>query len=172
MNYVNLTSLVFDLGNLFKEVDIDEETRIDAIIADLDEICTRESVNTNSSRRNQIYNRLIKLCNLGGQQFILLKASEDILYSQSNEFQETISWIQRKTHYQFEIRGICPQGFKKEQQIEKFTYWVLFYPSNLDIIFDDFDYIYCEKNYNINSSINKYNYIIDYVFRKIQENLL
>ena len=171
MNYVNLTSDDYHFGEVFNEVDANEETRIDAIIADLDEICTRKSINTDGTRGNNIYNKFFELCTIGGQQFILLKASEDILYSESNEFQEVISWIQRKTHYQFEIRGVCHQTFKKEQQVEKFTYWVLFYPS-FDIVFNDFQYIYCEKNYTINNSINKYNYIIDYVFAKIQENLL
>lgn len=172
MNYINLTSDKYNFGNLFKEVDINEEARIDAIIGDLNHICQRESSDSDSTRRNQIYNRFFELCSIGGQQFILLKASEDILYSQSNEFQETISWIQRETHYQFEIRGVCSQGFKKEQQIEKFTYWVLFYSRNSNIVFDDFNNIYCEKNYSINNSTNKYNYIIDYIFAKIEENLL
>lgn len=171
MNYINLTSHDYDLGGLFHKVDINEEKRIDAVIADLDELCTWERVTTDSTRRREIYTRVFELCAIGGTQFILLKASENLLYSKSNVFQEAISWIQRTTHYQFEIRGVCNQGFKKEQQIESFTYFILFYPSN-DIIFNDFDYIYCEKNYNINNSINKYNYIIDYIFAKIEENLL
>ena len=172
MNYVNLTSYNFHFGNFFKEVDIDGEARIDAIIADLDKICKTESNNTNGSGRNQIYNQFFKFCTIGGQQFILLTASTDILYSKSNKFQETISWIQRTTRYQFEIRGVCSQGFKKEHQIESFIYFILFYPPNPNIVFDDFDNIYCEKNYSINNSTNKYNYIIDYIFAKIKENLL
>ena len=171
MNYINLTSHDYDLGELFHKVDINEEKRIDAVIADLDKLCTWERVTTDSTRRREIYTRVFELCAIGGTQFILLKASENLLYSKSNVFQEAISWIQRTTHYQFEIRGVCNQGFKEEQQIESFTYFILFYSSN-DIIFNDFDYIYCEKNYNINNSINKYNYIIDYIFAKIEENLL
>ena len=171
MNYVNLTSDDYHFGEVFNEVDANEETRIDAVIADLDELCTWERVTTDSTRRREIYTRVFELCAIGGTQFILLKASENLLYSKSNVFQEAISWIQRTTHYQFEIRGVCNQGFKKEQQIESFTYFILFYSGN-DIIFNDFDYIYCEKNYNINNSINKYNYIIDYIFAKIEENLL
>ena len=171
MNYVNLTSDDYHFGEVFNEVDANEETRIDAVIADLDELCTWERVTTDSTRRREIYTRIFELCAIGGTQFILLKASENLLYSKSNVFQEAISWIQRTTHYQFEIRGVCNQGFKKEQQIESFTYFILFYSGN-DIIFNDFDYIYCEKNYNINNSINKYNYIIDYIFAKIEENLL
>ena len=172
MNYVNLTSDNYDFGDFFKEVDINEKARIDAIIADLDEICSREQKFEDTTGRGKLYNQFFELCSFGGTQFILLKASEDILYSKSNKFQEIISWIQRTTHYQFEIRGVCCQGFKKEQQIENFIYFILFYPSNTDIIFDDFNYIYCEKNYNINNSMNKYNYIIDYIFAKIKENLL
>lgn len=172
MNYVNLTSDDYHFGGVFNEVGVNEETRIDAVIADLDELCTWEQVTTNSTRRREIYTRVFELCAIGGVQFILLKASENLLYSKSDVFQETISWIQRTTHYQFEIRGVCSQGFKKEQQIESFTYFILFYPANEHIIFNDFDYIYCEKNYSINNSINKYNYIIDYVFAKIEEGLL
>lgn len=172
MNYVNLTSYNFNFRNFFKEVDINEKARIDAIIADLDSICKAESINNDEAGRNQIYNRFFELCTIGGQQFILLTASEDILYSESNEFQEVISWIQRTTHYQFEIRGVCSQSFKKEQQIEQFVYFILFYPPNSRIIFNDFDNIYCEKNYNINNSKNKYNYIRDYIVAKIEENLL
>ena len=172
MNYINLTSDKYNFGNLFKEVDINEKTRIDAIIGNLDHICQRESNNSDSTRRNQIYKRFFELCTIGGQQFILLTASEDILYSKSNEFQEVISWLQRTTHYQFEIRGVCSQGFKKEQQIEQFVYFILFYPQNSRIIFNDFNNIYCEKNYNINNSKNKYNYIRDYIVAKIEENLL
>ena len=172
MNYVNLTSDDYHLGGLFNEVDVDEETRIDAVIADLDKLCTWERINTRTARRREIYTRVFELCAAGGVQFILLKASENLLYSESDIFQEAISWIQRTTHYQFEIRGVCSQGFKEEQQIESFTYFILFYPSQDNIVFDDFDYIYCEKNYNINNSINKYNYIIDYIFAKITENLL
>ena len=172
MNYVNLTSDDYHLGGLFNEVDADEETRIDAVIADLDELCTWERVTTDSTRRREIYTRVFELCAIGGAQFILLKASENLLYSQSDIFQEAISWIQRTTHYQFEVRGVCNQGFKKEQSIESFTYFILFYPNREDIIFNDFDYIYCEKNYSINNSINKYNYIIDYIFAKIKEGLL
>ena len=171
MNYVNLTSDDFHLRGAFNEVSINEEKRIDAVIADLDELCTWERVTTDSTRRREIYTRVFELCAIGGTQFILLKASENLLYSKSNVFQEAISWIQRTTRCQFEIRGVCNQGFKKEQQIESFTYFILFYSSN-DIVFNDFDYIYCEKNYNINNSINKYNYIIDYIFAKIEENLL
>lgn len=37
MNYVNLTSDDYHFGGLFNEVDADEETRIDAVIADLDD---------------------------------------------------------------------------------------------------------------------------------------
>ena len=113
MNYINLTSDKYNFCNLFKEVDINEETRIDAIIGNLDHICKRKSNDSDSTRRNQIYNRFFELCTIGGQQFILLTASEDILYSKSNEFQEVISGIQRTTHYQFEIRGVCSQGFQK-----------------------------------------------------------
>lgn len=172
MNYVNLTSDKYDLGDIFNEVDINEETRIDAVIADLDQLCTWERITTNSTRRREIYTRVFELCAIGGTQFILLKASENFLYSESDVFQETISWIQRTTRYQFEVRGVCSQGFKEEQQIESFTYFILFYPPNENIVFNDFDYIYCEKNYNINNSINKYNYIIDYIFVKIKEGLL
>lgn len=172
MNYVNLTSDKYDLDDIFNEVDINEETRIDAVIADLDQLCTWERITTVSTRRREIYTRIFELCAIGGTQFILLKASENFLYSESDVFQEVISWIQRTTHYQFEIRGVCSQGFKKEQQIESFVYFILFYPPNNNIIFNDFNYIYCEKNYNINNSINKYNYIIDYVFVKIKEGLL
>lgn len=172
MNYVNLTSDDCHLGGLFNEVDVDEKARIDAVIADLDKLCTYERINTRTARRREIYTRVFELCAIGGTQFILLKASENFLYSESNVFQEAISWIQRTTHYQFEVRGVCSQGFKEEQQIESFTYFILFYPSQDNIVFDDFDYIYCEKNYNINNSINKYNYIIDYIFAKITENLL
>lgn len=172
MNYVNLTSDKYDLGDIFNEVDINEETRIDAVIADLDQLCTWERISTNSTRRREIYTRVFELCAIGGTQFILLKASENFLYSESDVFQEAISWIQRTTRYQFEVRGVCSQGFKKEQQIESFTYFILFYPPNENIVFNDFDYIYCEKNYNINNSINKYNYIIDYIFVKIKEGLL
>ena len=172
MNYVNLTSDKYDLGDIFNEVDINEETRIDAVIADLDQLCTWERITTNSTRRREIYTRVFELCAIGGTQFILLKASENFLYSESDVFQETISWIQRTTRYQFEVRGVCSQGFKEEQQIESFTYFILFYPPNNNIIFNDFDYIYCEKNYNINNSMNKYNYIINYVFVKIKEGLL
>lgn len=172
MNYINLTSDDYNLGIGFKKVDINEETRIDAVIADLDELCTWERITTDSSRRREIYTRVFELCAVGGTQFILLKASENLLYSESNVFQEAISWIQRTTHYQFEIRGVCNQGFKKEQSIESFTYFILFYPTSENIIFNDFDYIYCEKNYSINNSINKYNYIIDYIFAKIKEGLL
>ena len=172
MNYVNLTSDKYDLDDIFNEVDINEETRIDAVIADLDQLCTWERITTVSTRRREIYTRVFELCAIGGTQFILLKASENFLYSESDVFQEVISWIQRTTHYQFEIRGVCSQGFKKEQQIESFVYFILFYPPNNNIIFDDFDYIYCEKNYNINNSMNKYNYIINYVFVKIKEGLL
>lgn len=172
MNYVNLTSDKYDLGDIFNEVDINEETRIDAVIADLDQLCTWERISTNSTRRREIYTRVFELCAIGGTQFILLKASENFLYSESDVFQEAISWIQRTTRYQFEVRGVCSQGFKEEQQIESFTYFILFYPPNENIVFNDFDYIYCEKNYNINNSINKYNYIIDYIFVKIKEGLL
>ena len=172
MNYVNLTSDKYDLGDIFNEVDINEETRIDAVIADLDQLCTWERITTNSTRRREIYTRVFELCAIGGTQFILLKASENFLYSESDVFQEAISWIQRTTRYQFEVRGVCSQGFKEEQQIESFTYFILFYPPNENIVFNDFDYIYCEKNYNINNSINKYNYIIDYIFVKIKEGLL
>lgn len=172
MNYVNLTSDEYNLSEIFNEVDINEETRVDAVIADLDELCTWERINTRTARRREIYTRVFELCAIGGTQFILFKASENLLYSESDVFQEAISWIQRTTHYQFEIRGVCSQGFKEEQQIESFTYFILFYPPNENIIFNDFDYIYCEKNYSINNSINKYNYIIDYVFAKIEEGLL
>lgn len=172
MNYVNLTSESYKLGCLFNEVGIDEQTRVDAVIADLDQLCTWERVTTDSTRRREVYTRVFELCAIGGAQFILLKASENLLYSESNVFQKTISWIQRTTHYQFEVRGVCSQGFKEEQSIESFTYFILFYPNQDNIVFDDFDYIYCEKNYNINNSINKYNYIIDYIFAKIEENLL
>ena len=172
MNYVNLTFDKYDLGDIFNEVDINEETRIDAVIADLDQLCTWERITTNSTRRREIYTRVFELCAIGGTQFILLKASENFLYSESDVFQEAISWIQRTTRYQFEVRGVCSQGFKEEQQIESFTYFILFYPPNENIVFNDFDYIYCEKNYNINNSINKYNYIIDYIFVKIKEGLL
>ena len=152
MNYVNLTSDDYHFGGVFNEVDAEEETRIDAVIADLDELCSWEPVTTNSTRRREIYTRVFELCAIGGTQFILLKASENLLYSKSDIFQEAISWIQRTTHYQFEIRGVCNQGFKEEQQIESFTYFILFYPSQNNIVFDDFDYIYCEKNYSINNS--------------------
>ena len=172
MNYVNLTSDDYNLGTKFNEVGVDEKTRIDAVIADLDELCTWERITTDSTRRREIYTRVFELCAIGGAQFILLKASENLLYSKSDIFQEAISWIQRTTHYQFEVRGVCSQGFEKEQQIESFTYFILFYPSQNDIVFNDFDYIYCEKNYSINNSINKYNYIIDYIFAKIKEGLL
>ena len=172
MNYVNLTSDDYHFGGVFNEVDVDEETRIDAVIADLDELCTYERINTRTARRREIYTRVFELCAIGGAQFILLKASENLLYSESDIFQEVISWIQRTTHYQFEIRGVCSQGFKKEQQIEQFVYFILFYPQNSRIIFNDFDNIYCEKNYNINNSKNKYNYIRDYIVAKIEENLL
>lgn len=172
MNYVNLTSDDFYLGAMFNEVDVDEETRIDAVIADLDELCTYERITTNSTRRRDIYTRVFELCAIGGAQFILLKASENLLYSESDVFQEAISWIQRTTHYQFEIRGVCNQSFKEEQQIGKFVYYIIFYPIQEEIIFSDFDYIYCEKNYNINNSKNKYNHIIEYIFAKIKENLL
>ena len=172
MNYVNLTSNKYDLGDLFTEVDVYGETRIDAVIADLDQLCTYERVSTVSERRRKIHTRIFELCAIGGTQFILFKASENLLYSESDIFQETISWIQRTTHYQFEIRGVCSQGFKEEQQIEQFTYFVIFYPPMSNIIFNDFEYSYCEKNYTINNSINKYNYIIDYIFAKIEENLL
>lgn len=172
MNYINLTSDKYDLNDIFNEVDIDEETRIDAVIADLDQLCTWERITTDSTRRREIYTRVFELCAVGGAQFILLKASENFLYSESDVFQEAISWIQRTTRYQFEVRGVCSQGFKEEQQIESFTYFILFYPPNENIVFNDFDYIYCEKNYNINNSINKYNYIIDYIFVKIKEGLL
>ena len=127
MNYVNLTSDDYHLGGLFNEVDADEETRIDAVIADLDELCTWERINTRTARRREIYTRVFELCAIGGAQFILLKASENLLYSESDIFQEAISWIQRTTHYQFEVRGVCSQGFKEEQQIESFTYFILFY---------------------------------------------
>ena len=167
MNYVNLTFDDYHFGGVFNEVDVDEKTRIDAIIADLDKLCTWERVTTDSTRRREIYTRVFELCAIGGTQFILLKASENFLYSESDVFQEAISWIQRTTHYQFEIRGVCSQGFKKEQQIESFTYFILFYPPNKNIVFNDFNYIYCEKNYSINNSINKYNFIIDYIFSKI-----
>lgn len=172
MNYVNLTSNKYHLKKIFNEVDINEGKRIDAVIADLDKLCTWERVTTDSTRRREIYTRVFELCAIGGTQFILLKASENFLYSESDVFQEAISWIQRTTHYQFEIRGVCSQGFKKEQQIESFTYFILFYPPNKNIVFNDFNYIYCEKNYSINNSINKYNYIIDYIFAKIEEGLL
>ena len=172
MNYVNLTSDKYQLKKIFNEVDVNEGKRIDAVIADLDKLCTWERVTTDSTRRREIYTRVFELCAIGGTQFILLKASENFLYSESDVFQEAISWIQRTTHYQFEIRGVCSQGFKKEQQIESFTYFILFYPPNKNIVFNDFNYIYCEKNYSINNSINKYNYIIDYIFAKIEENLL
>lgn len=172
MNYVNLTSNKYHLKTIFNEVDINEGKRIDAVIADLDKLCTWERVTTDSTRRREIYTRVFELCAIGGTQFILLKASENFLYSKSDVFQEAISWIQRTTHYQFEIRGVCSQGFKKEQQIESFTYFILFYPPNKNIVFNDFNYIYCEKNYSINNSINKYNYIIDYIFAKIEEGLL
>lgn len=172
MNYVNLTSDKYHLKKIFNEVDINEGKRIDAVIADLDKLCTWERVTTDSTRRREIYTRVFELCAIGGTQFILLKASENFLYSESDVFQEAISWIQRTTHYQFEIRGVCSQGFKKEQQIESFTYFILFYPPNKNIVFNDFNYIYCEKNYSINNSINKYNYIIDYIFAKIEEGLL
>lgn len=172
MNYINLTSDKYDLDDIFNEVDIDEETRIDAVIADLDQLCAWERITTDSTRRREIYTRVFELCAVGGAQFILLKASENFLYSESDVFQEAISWIQRTTRYQFEVRGVCSQGFKEEQQIESFTYFILFYPPNENIVFNDFDYIYCEKNYNINNSINKYNYIIDYIFVKIKEGLL
>ena len=172
MNYINLTSDNYDLGRVFNEVDINEETRIDAVIADLDQLCTWERVTSDSTRRREVYTRIFELCAIGGAQFILLKASENLLYSESNVFQEAISWIQRTTHYQFEIRGICNQSFKKEQQIGKFTYYIIFYPAQEEIIFSDFDYIYCEKNYNINNSKNKYNHIIEYILQKIKENLL
>lgn len=172
MNYINLTSNSYNLGYLFNEVDINEETRIDAVIADLDQLCTWKQITTDSTGRRKLYTEFFELCAIGGTQFILLKASENLLYSESNVFQETISWIQRTTHYQFEIRGVCSQGFKKEQQIDKFAYYIIFYPAQEDIVFSDFDYIYCEKNYNINNSINKYNHIIDYIFEKIKENLL
>lgn len=172
MNYVNLTSDKYQLKKIFNEVDVNEGKRIDAVIADLDKLCTWERVTTDSTRRREIYTRVFELCAIGGTQFILLKASENFLYSESDVFQEAISWIQRTTHYQFEIRGVCSQGFKKEQQIESFTYFILFYPPNKNIVFNDFNYIYCEKNYSINNSINKYNYIIDYIFAKIEEGLL
>lgn len=172
MNYVNLTSDVYCLCNLFQQVDIDEEKRIDVVIADLDDLCQMQSQDTNTTRRAKLYNKFFEFCSFRGIRFILLKASTHILYSESNEFQEIISWIQRTTHYQFEIRGVCHQGFKEEQQIEQFTYFVIFYPPMSDIIFNDFEYSYCEKNYTINNSINKYNYIIDYIFAKIEENLL
>lgn len=172
MNYVNLTSNKYHLKKIFNEVDINEGKRIDAVIADLDKLCTWERINTRTARRREIYTRVFELCAIGGTQFILLKASENFLYSESDVFQEAISWIQRTTHYQFEIRGVCSQGFKKEQQIESFTYFILFYPPNKNIVFNDFNYIYCEKNYSINNSINKYNYIIDYIFAKIEEGLL
>ena len=172
MNYVNLTSDKYQLKKIFNEVNVNEGKRIDAVIADLDELCTWERVTTDSTRRREIYTRVFELCAIGGTQFILLKASENFLYSESDIFQEAISWIQRTTHYQFEVRGVCSQGFKKEQQIESFTYFILFYPPNKNIVFNDFNYIYCEKNYSINNSMNKYNYIIDYIFAKIEEGLL
>lgn len=173
MNYVNLTSDKYDLGDLFTEVDVYGETRIDAVIADLDQLCTYERINTDTTRRREVYTRVFELCAIGGTQFILLKASENLLYFESDLFQEAISWIQRTTRYQFEVRGVCSQGFKEEQQIESFVYFILFYPPTYtNIIFNDFNYIYCEKNYNINNSINKYNYIIDYIFAKIEEGLL
>ena len=79
MNYVNLTSDDYHFGEVFNEVDANEETRIDAVIADLDELCTWERVTTDSTRRREIYTRIFELCAIGGTQFILLKASENLL---------------------------------------------------------------------------------------------
>lgn len=172
MNYINLSSDDYCFKELI-EVNFDEQTRVDVIIANLDELCKEEQKYTISSGRNSLYSKLLELCSFGGQRFILLEASENFLYSKSNKFQEVISRIQRTTHYQFEIRGVCSQSFKKERQIERFRYFILFYPQDIDdIVFDDFDYIYCIKNYTINSFNNKYNLIIDYIFYKIRENLL
>lgn len=170
MNYVNLTSNEYKLKG-FKEVEMDEETRIDAVIANLDEICKEEPLDLHSTRRGRFY-QVIEFCSIGRVQFILLEASEDFLYSKSDVFQKVLSWVQRTTHYQFEVRGVCNQSFKEEQQVGKFSYFIIFYPKQTNIVFSDFNYIYCEKNYNINNSTNKYNHIIDYIFEKIKENLL
>lgn len=171
MNYIVFSDKKYNFGKRFKEVDVNEKYRIDAIIADFDYICSKQSVDSNSSRRNKLLDEFIRFCSLGGELFILLEANENILYNESNEFQTLISRIQRETSYKFEFRSICSQTFKEEQQIEKFKCFVIFYNDNT-LVFNDAQYSFCEKNYNINTSNNKYLNIIDYVFSKIEENLL
>lgn len=170
MNYVNFSNQNFHLGSLFNEIDIDEEQRVDAIIADISYFY-EESNTCDGTRRNQLFNRFLELCEIGGQRFILLEVSEDILYSESNELQKIISRIQRQTGCNWELRGVCRQTFTKEQQIDSFKYFVIFYYDNV-FVFNDNQFGYCVKNYNINNSKNKYLNIIDYVFSKIEENLL
>lgn len=171
MNYINLTDENLNLGRIFREVDINGEDRIDVIIAGYSFLCEKQREYQDTGRGIGLLDKFMELCQTGGQRFILLEISEDLLYSESDELQKIISWIQRETHYFYEIRGVCAQGFKKEQQINIFKYFTIFYPDT-DLIFDDFDYIYCVKNYNINNSENKFNNIIDYIFSKIEENLL
>ena len=170
MNYVVFSDKDYHF-NRFKKVDINGQQRIDAIIGDFNYICSQPTNDSNSRGRNQLYNKFIELCSLGGQLFILLEVSEDILYTESDKFQKVISRIQCETGYKFEFRSICRQVFKEEQQIEGFRCFIIFYNDNV-CVFNDEKYSFCEKNYNINNSNNKYLNIIDYVFSKIEENLL
>lgn len=171
MNYLNFSNETYNLGGLFKEVGIDEEQRIDAIIANFDYICPQRELDSDIGGRDSIYHQFTRFCSVKGLRFILLEVSEDILYTKSDKFQKVISWIQRETCYFFEFRSFCCQNFKEEQQIEKFKCFIIFYPDNTHI-FNTSEYAYCEKNYNINKYNNKYLNIIDYVFYKIKENLL
>lgn len=171
MNYIKFSDNNYSLGHLFKEVDVNEKCRIDAIIADINYFNKRGEGYSNSSRRNSLFNQFLELCKTQGQRFILFEVSEDILYSESNEFHKIISWIQRETGCKFEFRCVCCQTFKKERQVDLFRYFLIFYYDNV-FVFNDSNFAFCEKNYNINKSNNKYLNIIDYIFAKIEENLL
>ena len=171
MNYIKFSDKNYFLDNIFKEVGINEQCRIDAIIADVNYFNKRGGIYTDDARRSVLFNQFLELCKTQGQRFILFEISEDILYSESNEFHKIISWIQRETGCKFEFRCVCCQNFKEERQVDLFRYFLIFYYDNV-FVFNDSCFAFCEKNYNINNSNNKYLNIIDYIFAKIKENLL
>ena len=139
MNYVNLTTNQWVFHPQWIEVDFYEECRIDAIIANIDDICAEQQKNTISRGGDSVLARILGLCSIGGVQFILLETSEDILYSDSNELQEVILKIQRSTHYFYEIRYIDYQVDKEKRVKNQFV--TIFYPST-DLVFDTSDFGY------------------------------
>ena len=139
MNYVNLTNNQWVFHSQWLEVDFYEECRIDAIIANIDDICAEQQRDTINRGGDSVLARILELCSIGGIQFVLLETSEDILYSDSNELQEVILEIQRSTHYFYEIRYIDYQIDKEKRVKNQFV--TIFCPST-NLVFDTSDFGY------------------------------